>query len=60
MRDFEIQTLRNRIAQLAAEGRSTNARRRLGCWPNCRMRGPVGFNPRGPLTERRGRGCAIR
>jgi len=24
------------------------------------MRGPVGFNPRGPLTERRGRGCAIR
>ena len=53
MRDVEIQTLRNRIAQLAAEGREQNARRRPGCWPNCRCVAPVGFNPRGPLAERR-------
>ena len=53
MRDVEIQTLRNRIAQLAAEGREQEGEAAAWLLAELQMRGPVGFNPRGPLAERR-------
>jgi len=45
MRDVEIETLRNRIARLAAEGRE--AEREATAWllADLIMRGPIGFNP---------------
>jgi len=53
MRDVEIQTLRNRIAQLAAEGREQEREAAAWLLAELQMRGPVGFNPGGPLAERR-------
>ena len=56
MRDVEIETLRNRIAQLAAEERvSRNAGRRPWLLTELQMRGPAGFNPGRRLPQRRAR-----
>ena len=60
MRDVEIQTLRNRIAQLAAEGREQEREAAAWLLAELQMRGPVGFNPAGHWLSGASRGCAIR
>ena len=52
MRDVEIETLRNRIAQLAAGGSRSRARGHAWLLADLIMRGPVGFNPQRRLIER--------
>jgi hypothetical protein len=53
MRDVEIEALRNRIAQLAAEGHDQE--REVPAWlpAELQMREPAGFNPGRRLADAR-------